>query len=90
MTGIGRAAVAGAGNEGGAHAGGARRIEFLDDVGEKQDLIGRQIDGAGNAGIRGGFALGSRLGIEIAGKNRRQVTFLGMREKQFLGRYRTR
>src|SRR5690606_15300538 len=50
----------------GVHAGFARRIELLDDVGQEQHLAGGQFDGLGDAAVAVGFALAADLGVEPA------------------------
>src|SRR3546814_8457479 len=66
----------------GLHAGGARGVEFGADVRQEQYGFARQIDLAQDREIRIGFALAADARIEIARKQRRQITVRGVRSEE--------
>ena len=57
----------------GMPAGGLRRIQLLADVGQKQQLVGRDADSLRDVAVRRGFTLGADVRIEIATEQRLQI-----------------
>ena len=64
----------------GAHAGVARGIEFLDHIGEEQDVVGGAVEAPRDFAIPPGLALVSDFGIEPATEQASEVAGIGMAE----------
>lgn len=73
----------------GMPAGGLRRIQLLADVGQKQQLVGRDADSLRDVAVRRGFTLGADLRIEIAAEQRLQIARVAVAEQQLLRLHRT-
>ncbi|MNH30227.1 hypothetical protein D3C79_905100 [compost metagenome] len=56
-----------------SHPRCTRRIQFLDNVRQKQYLPCLDVDGLGDVGVGLRLALGARSGIEIAAEQWRQI-----------------
>ncbi|MCY1413111.1 hypothetical protein D9M71_285370 [compost metagenome] len=62
-----------AGQPASGHPRHARRVEFFDDVRQKQNLLRLKVDRLGDVGVGLRLALGARSGIEIAAEQWRQI-----------------
>ena len=73
-------------NQHGAHAGIACSIEFLDGIGQEQDVFGSVIQPVGDQAVAVGVALVADLGVEESGEQRGEVAGVGIAEEQLLRR----
>jgi hypothetical protein len=67
-----------------AESGRLRRIEFLFDVGQEQDVFGLLTDRFGNAPVGFGIAFRASFRIEVTGEQWAQIARLAVTEKQLL------
>ena len=64
----------------GLHSGGAGSVQFLDHIGQKQDLGGWSRDAFGNRAIGSGFPFVADRGIEVTGEQSGEIASFAMAE----------